>query len=187
MRILFVGLPGVGKTSVVEKIVTQEFFEILNIGDLMKQNCFEPHVLLGEEERIHAKRLNVSRYIGERNDFKLLVTGHGVVNFGEYDHIFGSSLRDIEIMRMSAVVILEARPEIIYNRRLRDIAIRSDRIIENQEIININQQNQKEYYTKVCKNIGMPCFIYDNSHSIDNVRNILETIDNFARKNEMPV
>jgi len=181
MRIFFVGLPGVGKTSVAKLIASHNSFEILNIGDLMKQIQYASSPSLDRKKEIFAKRANVTKYISENTNNRLLITGHGIVYFDKDDYIVGSTPEDIEGMKLSSLIIMEASPEIIYKRRLDDMHIRSDRIIENEKVIKENQQNQRRYYIDTCKKTKIPTFIFNNSQNIENSVNILMKIQAFVK------
>jgi len=183
MRVLFVGLPGVGKTSIAGRISDWNLFGVVNIGDLMKQKRFNPTTEQGSlKNNIEEKRLSVSRYIDREYDSNLIITGHGVVWLDSNNYIFGSSLEDVNVMKISLLVIIEAMPEIIYQRRMNDILIRRDRIIENKEIIDKNQQAQRRHYTEICNNIAIPYLVFDNSGKIDNSVKILEKIEECDRQ-----
>ena len=129
-KIVIVGIPGVGKTTVVTKV-----FEILNtknksvsvvsFGNLM----FEEALQYGIKDRDDLRKLSISRQqdlqkkaaerIAKLNDNVIIIDTHAFITTQAG---FYPGLPDyvIKIIKPSNFISISARPEVIFNRRKQD-------------------------------------------------------------------
>ncbi len=129
-KIVIVGIPGVGKTTVVTKV-----FEILNtknksvsvvsFGNLM----FEEALQYGIKDRDDLRKLSISQQqdlqkkaaerIAKLNDNVIIIDTHAFITTpagfypGMPDYV-------IKIIKPSNFISISARPEVIFNRRKQD-------------------------------------------------------------------
>ena len=129
-KIVIVGIPGVGKTTVVTKV-----FEILNtknksvsvvsFGNLM----FEEALQYGIKDRDDLRKLSISQQqdlqkkaaerIAKLNDNVVIIDTHAFITTPAG---FYPGLPDyvIKIIKPSNFISISARPEVIFNRRKQD-------------------------------------------------------------------
>ena len=129
-KIVIVGIPGVGKTTVVTKV-----FEILNsknksvsvvsFGNLM----FEEALKYGIKDRDDLRKLSISQQqdlqkkaaerIAKLNDNVVIIDTHAFITTPAG---FYPGLPDyvIKIIKPSNFISISARPEVIFNRRKQD-------------------------------------------------------------------
>ncbi len=129
-KIVIVGIPGVGKTTVVTKV-----FEILNtknksisvvsFGNLM----FEEALKYGIKDRDDLRKLSISQQqdlqkkaaerIAKLNDNVIIIDTHAFITTQAG---FYPGLPDyvIKIIKPSNFISISARPEVIFNRRKQD-------------------------------------------------------------------
>ena len=129
-KIVIVGIPGVGKTTVVTKV-----FEILNsknksvsvvsFGNLM----FEEALNYGVKDRDDLRKLSISQQqdlqkkaaerIAKLNDNVVIIDTHAFITTPAG---FYPGLPDyvIKIIKPSNFISISARPEVIFNRRKQD-------------------------------------------------------------------
>ncbi len=129
-KIVIVGIPGVGKTTVVTKV-----FEILNsknksvsvvsFGNLM----FEEALQYGTKDRDDLRKLSISQQqdlqkkaaerIAKLNDNVIIIDTHAFITTQAG---FYPGLPDyvIKIIKPSNFISISARPEVIFNRRKQD-------------------------------------------------------------------
>ncbi len=129
-KIVIVGIPGVGKTTVVTKV-----FEILNtknknvsvvsFGNLM----FEEALQYGVKDRDDLRKLSISQQqdlqkkaaerIAKLNDNVIIIDTHAFITTQAG---FYPGLPDyvIKIIKPSNFISISARPEVIFNRRKQD-------------------------------------------------------------------
>ena len=129
-KIVIVGIPGVGKTTVVTKV-----FEILNsknksvsvvsFGNLM----FEEALKYGIKDRDDLRKLSISQQqdlqkkaaerIAKLNDNVIIIDTHAFITTSAG---FYPGLPDyvIKIIKPSNFISISARPEVIFNRRKQD-------------------------------------------------------------------
>jgi len=129
-KIIIVGIPGVGKTTVVTKV-----FDILNtknkgvsvvsFGNLM----FEEALQYGTKDRDDLRKLSISQQqelqkkaaerIAKLNDNVVIIDTHAFITTPAG---FYPGLPDyvIKIIKPSNFISISARPEVIFNRRKQD-------------------------------------------------------------------
>ena len=157
MIIIVVGVPGVGKTSVIneaKKYLKYEF-KVVNTGDIMFELAKEKYNInnrdeirkkLTFEQQKEIQRETIKRIKEMEKENDIILDTHLVIE--SYEGYIPGMLREYsEILRPDGIVVIISDPDKIFVRRLRDIQIRG-RDIENLKRIEI-QQNLTIYFTTI--------------------------------------
>jgi adenylate kinase len=172
-RVIVVGIPGVGKTTVISRTA-----EILNkrgtqtavvvFGTMM----FEEARKLGINNRDAMRRESIevqrhmqdlaARRIADLKDNIVIVDTHLFINTNE-GYYPGLPLRLLEVIKPTNIVMVAARPEEIANRRRIDET--RDRDIESVEDIQYQLDISKVMVTTCSVLTGCPFIIIMNSNN----------------------
>jgi adenylate kinase len=157
MIVIVVGVPGVGKTSVIneaKKYLKYEF-KVVNTGDIMFELAKEKYNInnrdeirkkLTFEQQREIQREAIKRIKEMEKESDVILDTHLVIE--SYEGYIPGMLREYaEILRPDGIVVIISDPDKIFVRRLRDIQIRG-RDIENLKRIEI-QQNLTIYFTTI--------------------------------------
>jgi len=157
MIVIVVGVPGVGKTSVIneaKKYLKYEF-KVVNMGDIMLELAKEKYNInnrdeirkkLTFEQQKELQREAIKRIKEMEKENDVILDTHLVIE--SYEGYIAGTLREYaEILRPDGIVVIISDPDKIFVRRLRDIQIRG-RDIENLKRIEI-QQNLTIYFTTI--------------------------------------
>ena len=141
-RIVMVGIPGVGKTTLLSKIVEivkdhEKSVKMMSFGTLM----FEVAQENGLEDRDELRKLPVSEQqnlqkiaaekIAMQNEDVVIVDTHAFISSPE-GYYPGLPEHVLKIIKPTNFVSVSAKPEEIYNRRMKDDTRHRDKItIEN--------------------------------------------------------
>jgi len=157
MIVLVVGVPGVGKTSVIneaKKYLKYEF-KVVNTGDIMFELAKEKYNINNRDEirkkltfeqqkEIQSEAIKKIKEMEKEND--IILDTHLVIE--SYEGYIAGMLREYaEILRPDGIAVIVSDPDKIFVRRLKDIQIRG-RDIENLKRIEI-QQNLTIYFTTI--------------------------------------
>jgi len=157
MIVIVVGVPGVGKTSVIneaKKYLKYEF-KVVNTGDIMFELAKEKYNINNRDEirkkltfeqqkEIQKEAIKRIKEMEKEND--IILDTHLVIE--SYEGYIPGMLREYaEILRPDGIVVIISDPDKIFVRRLKDIQIRG-RDIENLKRIEI-QQNLTIYFTTI--------------------------------------
>ncbi len=129
-KIVIVGIPGVGKTTVVSKVVDilnskNKSVSVVSFGTVM----FEEAKKNGIKDRDELRKLSVTQQrklqkiaaetIAKKNDDFVIIDTHAFISTSSG---FYPGMPDyvIKIIKPSHFISISARPEIIYNRRKQD-------------------------------------------------------------------
>lgn len=129
-KIVIVGIPGVGKTTVVSKVVEilnskNKSVSVVSFGTIM----FEEAKKNGIKDRDELRKLSVDQQqklqkiaaetIAKKNDNVVIIDTHAFISTSSG---FYPGMPDyvIKIIKPSNFISISARPEIIYNRRKQD-------------------------------------------------------------------
>lgn len=129
-KIVIVGIPGVGKTTVVSKVVEilnskNKSVSVVSFGTIM----FEEAKKNGIKDRDELRKLSVEQQqklqkiaaetIAKKNDNVVIIDTHAFISTSSG---FYPGMPDyvIKIIKPSNFISISARPEIIYNRRKQD-------------------------------------------------------------------
>jgi adenylate kinase len=157
MIVIVVGVPGVGKTSVIneaKKYLKYEF-KVVNTGDIMFELAKEKYNInnrdeirkkLTFEQQREIQREAIKRIKEMEKESDVILDTHLVIE--SYEGYIPGMLREYaEILRPDGIAVIISDPDKIFVRRLRDIQIRG-RDIENLKRIEI-QQNLTIYFTTI--------------------------------------
>jgi len=157
MIVIVVGVPGVGKTSVIneaKKYLKYEF-KVVNTGDIMFELAKEKYNInnrdeirkkLTFEQQKEIQREAIKRIKKMEKESDIILDTHLVIE--SYEGYIPAMLRDYaEILRPDGIAVIISDPDKIFVRRLKDIQIRG-RDIENLKRIEI-QQNLTIYFTTI--------------------------------------
>jgi adenylate kinase len=157
MIVIVVGVPGVGKTSVIneaKKYLKYEF-KVVNTGDIMFELAKEKYNINNRDEirkkltfeqqkEIQKEAIKRIKEMEKEND--IILDTHLVIE--SYEGYIPGMLREYaEILRPDGIAVIISDPDKIFVRRLKDIQIRG-RDIENLKRIEI-QQNLTIYFTTI--------------------------------------
>ena len=137
-RIILVGIPGVGKTSLLSKIVEiikkhDKSVGVFSFGTLM----FEIAKKNGLKDRDELRKLPVAEQqnlqkiaaekIAEHNEQIVIIDTHTFINSSE-GYYPGLPEHVLKIIKPTNFVSVSAKPEEIYNRRMKDDTRNRDKI-----------------------------------------------------------
>ena len=157
MIVLVIGVPGVGKTSVIneaKKYLKYEF-KVVSTGDIMFELAKEKYNINNRDEirkkltfeqqkEIQSEAIKKIKEMEKEND--IILDTHLVIE--SYEGYIPGMLREYaEILRPDGIAVIVSDPDKIFVRRLKDIQIRG-RDIENLKRIEI-QQNLTIYFTTI--------------------------------------
>ena len=129
-KIVIVGIPGVGKTTIVTKVVEilnsrNQSVSVVSFGNLM----FEEALIYGIKDRDELRKLSIDKQqdlqkkaaerIAKLNDSAVIIDTHAFITTSSG---FYPGMPDyvIKVIKPSNFISISARPEIIYNRRKQD-------------------------------------------------------------------
>ena len=129
-KIVIVGIPGVGKTTIVTKVVEilnsrNQSVSVVSFGNLM----FEEALIYGIKDRDDLRKLSISKQqdlqrkaaerIAKLNDSAVIIDTHAFITTSSG---FYPGMPDyvIKVIKPSNFISISARPEIIFNRRKQD-------------------------------------------------------------------
>jgi len=157
MIVMVVGVPGVGKTSVIneaKKYLKYEF-KVINTGDIMFELAKEKYNInnrdeirkkLTFEQQKEIQKEAIKRIKEMEKESDIILDTHLVIESYE-GYITGMFREYAEILKPDGVAVIISDPDKIFVRRLKDIQIRG-RDIENLKRIEI-QQNLTIYFTTI--------------------------------------
>ncbi len=137
-KIVMIGIPGVGKTTLLSKIVEilkskQKSVNVINYGTLM----FEVSKQNGLKDRDELRKLPVSEQqklqkiaaekIASHDEEIVIIDTHAFINSPE-GYYPGLPEHVLKIIKPSNFVSVSAKPEEIYNRRMKDDTRNRDKI-----------------------------------------------------------
>jgi len=182
MIVIVVGVPGVGKTSVIneaKKNLKYEF-KVVNTGDIMFELAKEKYNInnrdeirkkLTFEQQKEIQKEAIKRIKKMEKESDIILDTHLVIE--SYEGYIPGMLRDYaEILRPDGIAVIISDPDKIFVRRLKDIQIRG-RDIENLKRIEI-QQNLTIYFTTI--------FMFEYSTIVEVINNEEGLLEESAKK-----
>jgi len=182
MIIIVVGVPGVGKTSVIneaKKYLKYEF-KVVNTGDIIFELAKEKYNINNRDEirkkltfeqqkEIQKEAIKRIKEMEKEND--IILDTHLIIE--SYEGYIPGMLREYaEILRPDGIAVIISDPDKIFVRRLKDIQIRG-RDIENLKRIEI-QQNLTIYFTTI--------FMFEYSTILEVINNEEGLLEESAKK-----
>jgi len=182
MIVIVVGVPGVGKTSVIneaKKYLKYEF-KVVNTGDIMFELAKEKYNInnrdeirkkLTFEQQKEIQKEAIKRIKEMEKESDIILDTHLVIE--SYEGYIPGMLREYaEILRPDGIAVIISDPDKIFVRRLKDIQIRG-RDIENLKRIEI-QQNLTIYFTTI--------FMFEYSTVVEVINNEEGLLEESAKK-----
>ncbi|MBA4447636.1 MAG: adenylate kinase [Nitrosopumilaceae archaeon] len=137
-KIILVGIPGVGKTTLLTKMVdilknNQKNVIVINYGSLMfdvaKENGLEDRDLLRKLSVTEQQRLQkiAAETIATHDEEVVIIDTHAFISSPE-GYYPGLPEHVLKIIKPSNFVSVAAKPEEIYNRRMKDDSRNRDKI-----------------------------------------------------------
>lgn len=137
-KIILVGIPGVGKTTLLTKMVDilkdhQKNVIVINYGSLMfdvaKENGLEDRDLLRKLSVTEQQRLQkmAAETIATHDEEVVIIDTHAFISSPE-GYYPGLPEHVLKIIKPSNFVSVAAKPEEIYNRRMKDDSRNRDKI-----------------------------------------------------------
>ena len=137
-KIILVGIPGVGKTTLLTKMVDilkdhKKNVIVINYGSLMfdvaKENGLEDRDLLRKLSVTEQQRLQkmAAETIATHNEEVVIIDTHAFISSPE-GYYPGLPEHVLKIIKPSNFVSVAAKPEEIYNRRMKDDSRNRDKI-----------------------------------------------------------
>lgn len=183
MIVLVVGVPGVGKTSVIKEAMKyiQKQVKYISVGDIIFeiakqeyniQNRDEIRKVLSYEkqEELQMKAFQKIKYLDNPNEILILDTHFVIESYNGF--IPGIIRKFAEIIKPEAIAVIIADPDKIFLRRLKDANIRA-REIENLKRIEI-QQNMTIYFSLI--------FMYEFHSVVEVINNEEGLLEEAAKK-----
>jgi len=182
MIVMVVGVPGVGKTSVIneaKKYLKYEF-KAVNTGDIIFELAKEKYNInnrdeirkkLTFEQQKEIQKEAIKRIKEMEKESDIILDTHLVIESYE-GYITGMFREYAEILRPDGIVVIISDPDKIFVRRLRDIQIRG-RDIENLKRIEI-QQNLTIYFTTI--------FMFEYNTIVEVINNEEGLLEESAKK-----
>jgi len=145
-RIILVGIPGVGKTTILSKLVEtlknhHKTVNVISFGTLMFEVAKESGLKdrddlrkLPVNEQQHLQKITAEKIAAHTEQF-LIVDTHAFINSPE-GYYPGLPEHVLKIIKPTNFVSVSAKPEEIYNRRMKDTTRNRDKIT----LININKE-----------------------------------------------
>jgi adenylate kinase len=182
MIVIVVGVPGVGKTSVIneaKKYLKYEF-KVINTGDIMFELAKEKYNInnrdeirkkLTFEQQEEIQREAIKRIKEMERESDIILDTHLVIE--SYEGYIPGMLREYaEILKPDGIAVIISDPDKVFVRRLKDIQIRG-RDIENLKRIEI-QQNLTIYFTTI--------FMFEYSTIVEVINNEEGLLEESAKK-----
>jgi len=182
MIVMVVGVPGVGKTSVIneaKKYLKYEF-KVVNTGDIMLELAKEKYNInnrdeirkkLTFEQQKEIQKEAIKRIKEMEKESDIILDTHLVIESYE-GYIPGMLKEYAEILKPDGIAVIISDPDKIFVRRLKDIQIRG-RDIENLKRIEI-QQNLTIYFTTI--------FMFEYNTIVEVINNEEGLLEESAKK-----
>ena len=181
MRIVVTGVPGVGKSTIMDGVAKNIDYKIVNFGDIMLEKARE----IGVKNRDEIRKLTVDKqrelqrlageYIGKMDN--VIVDTHMSIKTPA-GFLPGLPEWVLKALKPSMLVLIEADPKSIMSRRNKD----SSRYRDNEQEFDIEtHQNMNRYFASACATLtGATVVIIKNEEGKINetVESLLKMIKN---------
>jgi len=141
MRVIIAGVPGAGKTTVLKEALKIKDMEVINYGDVMFEMARQQGIKDRDEIRKlpHEKQLELqvkaAKKIAEKDN--IIIDTHCTIKT-PYGYLPGLPYDVLKIIKPKRIILVEASPYEIEERRKKDAEIR-ERDVEEKEEIELHQ------------------------------------------------
>ncbi len=141
MRVIIAGIPGAGKTTVLNEALKIKKMEVINYGDVMFEMAKQEGIENRDEmrklpyEKQRELQLKAAKRIAEKDD--VIIDTHCTIKT-PYGYLPGLPYDVLQILQPKRIILIEAEPEEIETRRKKDEGIRK-RDEESREEIELHQ------------------------------------------------
>ncbi|RLF48110.1 MAG: adenylate kinase [Thermoplasmata archaeon] len=141
MRVIIAGIPGAGKTTVLNEALKIKKMEVVNYGDVMFEMAKQEGIEDRDEmrklpyEKQRELQLKAAKKIAEKDD--VIIDTHCTIKT-PYGYLPGLPYDVLQILQPKRIILIEAEPEEIEARRKKDEGIRK-RDEESREGIELHQ------------------------------------------------
>ncbi len=188
--IIVVGIPGSGKSSILEEVVRQTpFVDVVNYGDKMLEEAISEGITrdllrkmpIQEQQKIGIK---AAKKIIEQKDKKNRITiidTHALIRT-KTGYCPGLPLEVLKILSPRACVWIECSPSIILQRRKQDHSRMRDE--EAEEELSIHQELTRSFLTACSMFTGaILCRVHNDTPSIgQNALVLIQLIETIAKE-----
>ncbi len=130
MRVVAAGVPGVGKTSILDEVSSRANYPIVNYGTLMFEMAVDEGLVKHRDE-MRKLPISIQRDLQKRAAEKLskmkdvIVDTHLTIKTPS-GYFPGLPIWVLESMKPEMIVVIEAKPQEIFQRRARDESRKRD-------------------------------------------------------------
>ncbi|HEC88156.1 MAG TPA: adenylate kinase [Thermoplasmata archaeon] len=141
MRAIISGIPGAGKTTVLNEMLKILSFEVINYGDVMFNMAKEYGIKDRDEMRKlpYSKQIEIQKRAAEKISEKdnVIIDTHCTIKT-PYGYMPGLPYNILKILKPERIILIEANPDEIEKRREKDKDIR-ERDEESIEEMRLHQ------------------------------------------------
>ncbi len=129
MKYVVFGVPGVGKTSVVKEVVSRLNLTHIHWGDLSKEVALKQGLInevdelrkLDLKQQLQIKELVVQEIlnVAKQTDGELIIETHAAIKTPQ-GFLPGLEMKTIKSLDPDVFIVVEADPELVFQRRLLD-------------------------------------------------------------------
>jgi len=159
MKIIVAAVPGAGKTTTLEyvkKILPEA--KVVNVGDLILEIAREKFGIKNRDElrkklSLHQQRelqLQAYKKIASMQEKYVFIDTHIAIKTA-YGFFPGVSHQTAEIVKPEIIILLEYLPEVIIERRIKDITRKRE--IESEKEIEEHQEINREFAIAVASHV----------------------------------
>ncbi|MCD6447447.1 MAG: adenylate kinase [Thermoplasmata archaeon] len=141
MRVIVAGIPGAGKTTVLNEALKIKHMEVINYGDVMFEMAKEYGINNRDEmrrlpyEKQRELQIKAAKKIAEKEN--VIIDTHCTIKT-PYGYLPGLPYDVLQILQPKRIILIEALPEEIEARRKKDAEVRQ-RDVEGREEIEMHQ------------------------------------------------
>lgn len=185
--IILVGIPGAGKSSILQEVVKQiPNILVVNYGDKMLESAADAGI---DRDSLRKMPFNEQQQIGiqaarkimrQETDGIVLIDTHALIQTNT-GYCPGLPLQVLGILSPTAYVLVESSPNLILERRLQDRGRARDE--ETKEQLHMHQDLTRSFITACCMHTGsLFCYIQNNAPTIqENVQPLLRLLQSIAK------
>ncbi len=185
MLVLTLGVKGVGKSFILERMekIANMDGKIISFGDVMLEIAGKE---LGDREKLSSLPLNAQKEIQEKAAKKIkkisenkliLLDTHGFIVTQPSDTLLpGSPFDIVKILDPHFILLIDAKPEIIYER------YRKDKELGKRERVDLSLKQieealiaEKSVALCLSATLGVPLRIFENNENIDKLEEKIRT------------